>query len=137
MLRLFDQLAATATRLADRLANALRSACRPSVAGGVVADLTRSRAELIAENAFLRQQLIVASRGAKRPVFRGHERGLSETHLLRVLAEYALRYFNSARPHQGIGQRIPVPGGRVRARSGSVTALPVLGGLHHDYRAAA
>jgi hypothetical protein len=42
----------------------------------VVADLTRSRAELIAENAFLRQQLIVASRGVKRVRFRGHERGL-------------------------------------------------------------
>ena len=76
MLRLFRQLAATASRLAGRLANALLSACRPSVAGGVVADLTRSRAELIAENAFLRQQLIVASRGARRAVFRGHERGL-------------------------------------------------------------
>jgi len=368
VLRLFGQLAATATRLADQLANALRSACRPSVAGGVVADLTRSRAELIVENAFLRQQLIVASRGVKRPVFRVHERGLlvllasllprwrnalllvkpetllrwhragfrlfwrrksrsagpreprlgrdvialiqrmaaenrlwgaerirgelwklgirvakrtvqrymrgarppsthrgqswatflrnhtvwacdflqtydiwfrpvfaflivdvntrrvvhvavtraptrqwtaqqlrnatpfgqgprfllrdrddkfgpvfdrvargagtrvvrtavqaplmnsvcerflgsvrrecldhmiilSETHLQRVLADYALNYFNTARPHQGIGQRIPVPGERVLARSvGSITALPVLGGLHHDYRAAA
>ena len=76
MLRLFGQLAATAARLADRLANALRSAFRPSVAGDAVADLTRSPAELIVENAFLRQQLIVASRGAKRPIFRGHERGL-------------------------------------------------------------
>ena len=63
---------------------------------------------------------------------------LSEMHLQRVLADYALNYFNTARPHQGIGQRIPVPGERVLARSvGSVTALPVLGGLHHDYRAAA
>ena len=42
---------------------ALRQACRPSgVASGFIADLTRSRAELIAENALLRQQLIVASR---------------------------------------------------------------------------
>jgi Integrase core domain len=63
---------------------------------------------------------------------------LSERHLQRVLTEYALNYFNMARPHQGIGQRIPVPGDRVRAsRPGSVTPLPVLGGLHHDYRAAA
>jgi hypothetical protein len=37
---------------------------------------TRSRAELIAENVLLRQQLIVASRGVKRPGFRGYERGL-------------------------------------------------------------
>ncbi len=56
---------------------ALRNASRPSgVAAGLVSDLTRSRSELIAENAFLRQQLIVASRAVKRPVFRGHERGL-------------------------------------------------------------
>ena len=60
---LWFQLAATASRLAARAMNALSTACRPSgVAGGVIADLTRSRAELIAENAFLRQQLIVASR---------------------------------------------------------------------------
>ena len=63
---------------------------------------------------------------------------LSERHLRRVLAKYALSYLNTARPHQGVGQRIPVPAERVRGRLvGSVTALPVLGGLHHDYRAAA
>jgi len=46
------------------------------VAGGFIADLTRSRAELLTENALLRQQLIVASRAIKRPTFRVHERGL-------------------------------------------------------------
>ena len=67
-----------------------------------------------------------------------HQIILSQTHLQRFLADYALRYFNTARPHQRIGQRIPVPGERVRALSAeSITALPVLGGLHHDYRAAA
>ena len=55
----------------------LRDALRPwPVLGGFVADLRRSRDELIAENALLRQQLIVASRSVHRPVFRGHERGL-------------------------------------------------------------
>jgi hypothetical protein len=74
---LWFQLAATASGLAARAMNALRRACRPSgVAGGVVADLTRSRPELILENALLRQQLIVASRSVKRARFRGHERGL-------------------------------------------------------------
>jgi hypothetical protein len=34
---------------------------------------------------------------------------LSEAHLRHVIAEYALSYFNTARPHQGIGQRIPIP----------------------------
>jgi putative transposase len=63
---------------------------------------------------------------------------LSERHLHHVLAEYALSYFNAARPHQGIGQRIPVPSERVPVRfAGPVRALPVLGGLHHDHRAAA
>jgi transposase InsO family protein len=63
---------------------------------------------------------------------------LSEKHLREVLDEYAHSYFNADRPHQGIGQRTPVPSERVRASSAaSVTATPVLGGLHHDYRAAA
>jgi transposase InsO family protein len=63
---------------------------------------------------------------------------LSEAHLRHVLGEYARSYFNTARPHQGIGQRTPVPSERVRASfAGSVTAIPVLGGLHHEYRAAA
>ena len=67
-----------------------------------------------------------------------HVLSLGEAHPQHVLAEYALSYFNTARPHQGIGQEIPVSGERVRARfAGSVTAIPVLGGLHHDYRAAA
>ena len=31
----------------------------------------------------------------------------NEAHLRRVLKEYAHGYFNKARPHQGLGQRIP------------------------------
>ena len=63
---------------------------------------------------------------------------LGERHLLHVLREYAVSYFNEARPHQGLGQRIPVPAHRTPfAAGGSVVAVPVLGGLHHDYRAAA
>jgi transposase InsO family protein len=63
---------------------------------------------------------------------------LSERHLRYVLAEYALSYFNPARPHQGIGQQAPVRTERSRAKfAGPVEAIPVLGGLHHDYRAAA
>jgi transposase InsO family protein len=42
---------------------------------------------------------------------------LSEAHLRRVLGEYARSYFNAARPHQGLGQRIPVASEHVRARS--------------------
>jgi len=57
---------------------------------------------------------------------------LGEDHLRRALKEY-LRYFNRARPHQGIAQSIPCPPESL-PQSGRVIALPVLGGLHHDYR---
>jgi len=60
---------------------------------------------------------------------------LGEEHLRRVLREY-VAYFNHARPHQGIGQAIPdatgpAPPSRPTA---PIVAIPVLGGLHHDYR---
>ena len=58
---------------------------------------------------------------------------LSERHLERVLAQYT-QYFNAARPHQGLGQRIPVSAGTPANTNGRVIATPVLGGLHHDYR---
>ncbi len=62
---------------------------------------------------------------------------LSEAHLKAVLSEY-VAYFNASRPHQGIEQRVPVSSGEaVSAEDGKVVALPVLGGLHHDYRRAA
>lgn len=56
--------------------------------------------------------------------------------LLRVLCAYGA-YFNAARPHQGVGQALPdhVSGtSAATSVGGSVRALPVLGGLHHDYR---
>jgi putative transposase len=63
---------------------------------------------------------------------------LSQAHLRHVLAEYATSYFNTARPHQGIDQRVPLPGQSAPAHLPSlIAAIPVLGGLHHDYRAAA
>ena len=37
------------------------------LASGVTADLTRGKADLIAENAYLRQQLIILQRHSKRP----------------------------------------------------------------------
>jgi transposase InsO family protein len=61
---------------------------------------------------------------------------VSERHLRRVLMEY-VRYFNHARPHQGIGQRMPVPeedAVLLGGDAGKVIPFPVLGGLHHDYR---
>jgi len=45
-----------------------------SLIAGVISDMTRSRADLIAENALLRQQLIVLHRQVKRPLFTQHDR---------------------------------------------------------------
>jgi hypothetical protein len=45
-------------------------------------------------------------------------------------------YFNKARHHQGVGQRIP-EGQANDNPHGNIVAIPVLGGLHHDYRRAA
>lgn len=55
----------------------------------------------------------------------------SEAHLRRVLTAYAA-YFNEARPHQGLDQRVPlapIP----RQQAGPVRRRDALGGLLHDY----
>ncbi len=60
---------------------------------------------------------------------------LNERHLQRVLAAF-VRFYNERRPHQGLGQRCPVPlppgpgAGPVRCRD-------VLGGVLHDYHRSA
>ena len=63
---------------------------------------------------------------------------LGEAHLRRVLRAY-VAYFNTARPHQGLGQAVPDISGRAlpSRADAPIVALPVLGGLHHDYRRAA
>ncbi len=61
---------------------------------------------------------------------------LGDAHLGRALREY-VAYFNTARPHQGLQQRIPDPAAVSALRSEEerpVLAVPVLGGLHHTYR---
>src|ERR671932_1424128 len=47
-----------------------------ALAAGLATDLTRSRTDLLLENALLRQQVIVLSRTAKRPRFTRWDRGL-------------------------------------------------------------
>ena len=57
---------------------------------------------------------------------------LNETHLRRVLAEFINDYYNTARPHQGIEQRIPIPHGKPQ-HTGSIQHRKVLGGIINDY----
>jgi transposase InsO family protein len=59
---------------------------------------------------------------------------LSGRHLHRGVKGY-VGYFNRARPHQGISQRIPCRQQRPEEPpvSGKLASRPVLGGLHHDY----
>lgn len=60
---------------------------------------------------------------------------LGERHLRRVLREY-VTYHNECRPHQGIDQAIPKSTANDNVvAGGDVVARPILGGLHHDYRA--
>jgi putative transposase len=61
---------------------------------------------------------------------------LHEQQLSRVLQTY-FSYFNEARPHQGLQQQVPDPLDSVLrddARDGPIVAVPILGGLHHEYR---
>jgi putative transposase len=64
---------------------------------------------------------------------------VNERQLHRVIKEY-MKYFNSARPHQGIGHRVLVPPAESDEQpivGNRIIAFPVLGGLHHDYRRSA
>ncbi len=61
---------------------------------------------------------------------------LHEKQLHRVLRVY-VKYFNEARPHQGIRQQVPQ--GEVTSvppdqRGDRIISVPVLGGLPHTYR---
>jgi putative transposase len=56
---------------------------------------------------------------------------INQAHLRHVMREY-VAFFNTARPHQGIDQRIPIPPAS-RATSGPVRCRNVLGGIIHDY----
>jgi putative transposase len=56
---------------------------------------------------------------------------INPTHLRRVMRDY-VAFFNTARPHQGLEQQIPVPKASSQG-NGSVRCRNVLGGIIHDY----
>jgi putative transposase len=61
---------------------------------------------------------------------------LHEKQLHRILQAY-LQYFNRARPHQGIKQRVPeadIPFDPFPSEPVKITSVSLMGGLHHDYR---
>ena len=63
---------------------------------------------------------------------------LSADHVCRVVADF-IRYYNGARPSQAI-HGIPDPYPELKEpppKTGRLVALPVLGGIQHDYRLAA
>jgi putative transposase len=55
---------------------------------------------------------------------------LNECHLKRVLTDY-IRYYNQARPHQGLKQQAPIPLQIIR--QGTIRRRDILGGIIHDY----
>jgi putative transposase len=59
-----------------------------------------------------------------------------EKQLSRLLMAYTV-YFNHARPHQGIQQQVPALPMLSVPPPNQVIAVPVMGGLHHDYQKAA
>lgn len=66
---------------------------------------------------------------------------INEEHLRRTLRAFC-EYYNRSRPHQGLDQRIPafvaVPKATPRtADLTNIVEIPILGGLHHEYRLAA
>jgi putative transposase len=56
---------------------------------------------------------------------------INQAHLRRVMREFIV-YHNTARPHQGIDQQIPVSH-TAPIGSGPVRCRNVLGGIIHDY----
>lgn len=57
---------------------------------------------------------------------------LGEAHLLRILREYAA-FYNFQRPHQGIGQKTPIPKKGAIRKKGRIVSVSVLGGIQHHY----
>ena len=74
---MFSAIWSTCKSVFNRVKETIKKLTRPesvSLGTGAISDLTRSRKDLIAENAILRQQLIVLNRQVKRPKFTDGDR---------------------------------------------------------------
>jgi hypothetical protein len=100
----------------------------------VIANLFKSRRRLEAENFLLRHQLSIALRRAPIGTMRrecvDHLIVFGETHLRRILREYAV-YYNRSRTHCALNHDAPVH--RAVQSIGAIKSRPILGGLHHHY----
>ena len=96
-----------------RLAAWTRPATSPALVLGAAADLVRSRSELIAENALLRQQLIVLARTEKRPRLTRSDRALL------VLLASRVRAWRQALLIVRPGHAAALASGRVSRSSGA------------------
>jgi putative transposase len=56
---------------------------------------------------------------------------INQTHSHRVMREY-IEFFNTARPHQGLDQRLPIAK-ITHNTTGPMGCRTVLGGILHDY----
>ena len=88
--RLAQQIKSCVVRVVRKIEQRFKQWTQPnteSLVMGTLADVTRGKGELIAENALLRQQVIILQRQTKRPVLTQRDRGL-----LVVLARWARRW---------------------------------------------
>jgi hypothetical protein len=53
-----------------------------------------------------------------------------ESHLRQILSDYAA-YYNCTRTHLALQKNAPIQ--RAIQPAGNITAIPILGGLHHEY----
>jgi putative transposase len=58
---------------------------------------------------------------------------LNATHLRRLLRDYLLYYYHSARTHLSLDKDAPKPRAVERLDQGRIVETPLVGGLHHRY----